>query len=293
MIAERLASLGASTLSAAAPLAMAALGGLATEAAGSLSIALEGYMLAGAFAAAACGQAAGSLGLGMLAGAAAGLGISALVAAAALWLRADAFVAGLAANILAPGLVSVVSQAAYGTKGVLAAESLRTGPWAIISVLSLASLALALILSRSVFGLRLRAAGEGDEIALAAGISSARYRFAAHLIAGAAAGLAGAALAAGIGAYVPGMTNGRGWIALVAVFLGARRAGGVAAASLFFGFLFALSNFAQAFPGGGAADASELLQALPYIATSLALVIWRSLERGRKGGRRWPDSRSG
>jgi general nucleoside transport system permease protein len=281
-------SFALSALVSAAPISLAALGGLATESAGSLSIALEGYMLVGSFAAAACGQATGSLGLGLAAGALAGLALSYLVAAAHRYLKADVFVAGLAANIMAPGIVSVISQAAYGTKGVLPAEAIRSDSGSMLALLICASLLLAILLSKSVFGLRLRAVGEGDEVAKAAGIGSGPYRFAAHLIAGGAAGLAGASLAAGIGAYVPGMSTGRGWIALVAVFLGARRALGVASACLVFGILFALSNLAQAFASPGSAqgivaDATELLQALPYIATALALVVWKRVERRKKG----------
>lgn len=281
-------SFALSALGSAAPLALAALGGLATEAAGSLSIALEGYMLVGAFAAAACGQAAGSLALGLAAGTLAGMSLSFLVAAVHRYLKADVFVAGLAANILAPGIVSVISQAAYGTKGVFTAEAIRSDSGAMLVLLICISLLLAAMLSRSVFGLRLRAVGEGEEVAKAAGIGSEPYRFAAHLIAGGAAGLAGASLASGIGAFVPGMSTGRGWIALVAVFLGAKRALGVSAACLVFGVLFALSNLAQSFVGPGTTpgivnDATELLQALPYIATALALVVWKRVESVRKG----------
>jgi len=283
VIISNAASLLLSSLGSAAPLALAALGGLATGASGSLAISLEGSMLAGAFAAAATARATGSLGLGLAVGALAGLFLSLLVAAAAIGLKSDVFVAGLAANILAPGLVSVISEAAYGTKGVLAAEALRASDWTILAVLAAAALLLALVLSRSVFGLRLRVAGEGDEVAKAAGIDSGRYRLAAHLIAGAASGLAGAALAAGIGAYVPGMTTGRGWIALVAVFLGGSRAGGVILSCLLFGCLFALANFAQGFAGSGAASMAELLQALPYLATALALIAFKRAEAGRGG----------
>jgi simple sugar transport system permease protein len=276
--------LGLSTLSSAAPLGLAALGGLATEASGSLSIALEGSMLAGAFAAAAVGRATGSLEIGMAAGILAGLLLSFLVSVAALGLKADVFVAGLAANILAPGIVSVISQTAYGTKGVLAAEAIRSGQGIILALLAAAALILALFLSRSVFGLRLRVAGEGDEVAKAAGIRSGSYRLAAHLIAGAASGLAGAALAAGIGAYVPGMSTGRGWIALVIVFLGGKNPGGVLLASLLFGLFFALSNFAQGFAAQSAASGAELLQALPYVAAAIVLVAWKNSEAGRKVG---------
>jgi simple sugar transport system permease protein len=284
---DNLTSLALSSLTSTAPLALAALGALATEEAGSLSISIEGSMIVGAFAAAMAAQAGSGLALGLIAGAAAGLGLSCLVGGAALALGADVFVAGLAANILAPGLVSVLSQAAFGTKGVLASESLRSGPWSIIVALSLLCLLLVLVLTRSVFGLRLRASGSvessasGEEVAQAAGISSRRYRLSAHLIAGAAAGIAGASLAAGVGAYVPGMTTGRGWIALVAVFLGGRRAWPVLLSCFVFGCLIALANLGQSFWNGGVGggNAMELLQALPYIATAIALIAWRRIEK--------------
>jgi ABC-type uncharacterized transport system permease subunit len=282
-LAGRLAAFGFATLVAAAPLSISALGGLATEFSGSLSISLEGSILVGAFSAAAVGMATGSAAAGLAAGLLAGLLLSLLVAGAALGLGADVFVAGLAANILAPGLVSVLSQSLYGTKGVLAASPLHLGAWDILALLAAACLLLSLFLSRSVFGLRLRVAGEGDEVAAAAGISSRPYRFNAHLIAGAASGLAGGALAASLGAFVPGMSSGRGWIALVAVFLGGRKPGGVLGACLLFGLLFALANLAQGLSLPFAASGLELLQALPYALAALALIFWKLAAR-RRGG---------
>ena len=277
-----LASLGLSTLSSAAPLGLAAMGGLATDYSGSLSVALEGCMLVGAFSAAAVARVSGDPALGMLAGALAGLLLSSLVGALAIGLKADVFVAALAADILAPGAVSVVSQAAYGTKGVLPAEALRAGEGEILALTALPALLLALFLARSVFGLRLRVAGEGDEVAKAAGVASGPYRLAAHLIAGGSSGLAGAALAAGIGAYVPGMSTGRGWIALVAVFLGARTPGGTLLACLLFGLLFALANIAQGIGLPGSSSGAELLQAVPYAVTAIALVAFKRAKRGRE-----------
>jgi general nucleoside transport system permease protein len=304
-----LASMAASTLGQTAPLLAAALGGLFTATAGSLSVALEGSMLAGAFAAAAVGGPAHSLALGLAAGALSGALLSALVASAAIALRADVFVAGLAANLLAPGAASALSQAAFGTKGVLPAEAMAAGAasraggaWAILeqgpafyALLAVAAL-LAAIHSKSVFGLRLKACGEGGEAALSAGLSPDRYRFAAHLVSGAASGLAGAAMTCGVAAFVPGMSAGRGWIALVAIYLGGRRPAGVALSCLLFGFLFAASNLAQGLYES-AASGAELLQALPYLATGIAFVLWKrrsgSSSRGRRAeggggsGARW------
>jgi simple sugar transport system permease protein len=239
-------------------------------------------MLVGAFGAAALGSASGSLALGMTAGSGAGALLGLIVGGAAIGLGADVFVAGLAANILAPGIISAISQAAFGTKGVITAPAIRAGATQMLCVVIATAAALALFLVRSVFGLRLRAVGEGPEIAKAAGVPSGPYRLVAHIIAGAAAGLAGAVLAAGIGAFAPGMSTGRGWIALVAVYLGGRKPVGVLLASLLLGLLFALSNLAQGF--GTLAPSAELLQALPYIVTAIAFIGWRRAEKRRKEG---------
>ena len=97
-------------------------------------------------------------------------------------------------------------------------------------------------------------------------------------------------MAAGVGAYVPGMSTGRGWIALVAVFFGARRSSGVIAACFLFGLLFAAANSVQALGGAasassGLSEASELLQALPFAATAMALALWKRTERNARGER--------
>lgn len=308
-------SLAVASLLAGAPIGLAAVGGLFTEAAGSLSVALEGCMTVGAFTAAAVARQAGIAGLGapeaamagLLAGLLAGLFLALLVGLAAERFGADVFVAGLAANLLAPGIASLVSMSLFGTKGVVQAAVLvgteaaargtltavpgTFGPSLAQTLLPLAgpgfllpifaSLILAVLLSTTILGLRMRAAGDPGEAAVAAGLDRAGLRILAHLVAGGAAGLAGAILAQGVSAWVPGMASGRGWIALVAIYLGGRRAWGVLLASLGFGFLIALSNAAQAFAGLPA----ELILALPYLVTGIALVVgrWagRSTEKGR------------
>ncbi len=283
MSLDGLAALLAAGLAAGAPIALAALGGLLTEAAGALSVALEGAMLAGAFAAAAVAVTTGNAALGLAAGLVAGALVGLLVGYAAGRLRADVFVAGLAANLLAPGAASLLSEEFFGTKGVIPAPALAGAP--VFAVMALAAIVIVAAYSLTPFGLRLRAVGERNEAARAAGLNSGAYRLGAHLAAGAAAGLAGAALASKIGAFVPGMSSGRGWIALVAIYLGAKRPGGVLLASLAFGLLISLSNAAQAFKDAPA----ELFLGLPYLVTALALILGKALSARKAAGRggRW------
>jgi len=292
MSIEGLSALLAAGLAAGAPIALAALGGLFTAAAGSLSVSLEGSMIVGAFFAAAASEAGGGVYVGFAAAALAGLSLALLVGYVSTKLGADVFVAGLAANLLAPGFVSILSASIFGTKGVVSATSLGLAELQIpffgelpfigralfgqdpaFYALVMASLILSLVFLATPFGLRLRAAGDPGEAAAAAGIDRGRARLAAHLVAGAAAGLAGAALSAKVAAFVPGMSSGRGWIALVALYLGGSRPLGAALASLGFGLLIALSNAAQAIQGAPA----ELFLAAPYLITALALVFGKAL----------------
>lgn len=296
MSANLISSFAVSAIGAAAPIALAALGGLYTAAAGSLSVAIEGSILVGAFAAASIGAASGSLELGLIGGAFGGLLLAATVAGAAIKLRADVFVAGLAANLLAGGGVSALSQSVFDTKGVVPAEALGRGAassapdslnvlgqGSAFIVLSAAAVLLAFAYTTSVFGLRLRASGQEAEAARAAGINPDRYRVASHLIAGTASGLAGAYMACGVAAFVPGMSAGRGWIALAAIYLGGKKPGGIVASCLLFGALFALANLLQGLRGQVAENA-ELLQAIPYLATAIAFVLWK--RRGLESAKR-------
>ena len=123
-----------------------------------------------------------------------------------------------------------------------------------------------LLLFRTVFGLRLRAIGERPEAAATLGLSVKAYRFAGVLLCGALASLGGAWLASEQHSFTDGMTGGRGYIALAAMIVGKWNPVGAAAACLLFGAAEALQITLQ-----GSAFPSELLQALPYLVTMLAL----------------------
>jgi simple sugar transport system permease protein len=288
-----------SALTIMTPLLYAAAGGLFTELAGMLNIALEGLLLTGAFAAAACAYFTGSTLLAVTAAVLASMALAALQGAVTLKLRANVFITGLAANLLATGAAVILSYHLFGTGGVIAGGGIpRLGTAAIpiigdIPVIGgvisghsgfvYASWVLlgvcGVVLAKTPFGMRLRSCGQGAEALTSLGLNPTAYRFEAFLISGAACGIGGAFLSLNLGVFVPNMSAGKGWIALVVIFLGRRRAGGLLAAALVFGLAEAFSHYAQ----GVLSVPSELIMAIPYLS-ALFVMIGASVFRKRKNG---------
>ncbi|MEI6874997.1 MAG: ABC transporter permease [Spirochaetota bacterium] len=276
MTSAYIAALLVSGLSSGLPIGIAALGGLCTEMAGSLSVALEGSMLFGSYAAIHVYLGSGSLALALGAALCAGSLTGLVVGWTATRLHADVFVAGLAANLLAPALVALVAERSFGTKGILAlppalAKAALGQNLTVLILLGLGVAVLGTLIHATPLGNRLQAAGERGEVARASGLDRDSLRLGAHILAGAASGLAGAALSLSIAAFVPGMSAGRGWMALVAIYLGGKKPLGTLVASLSFGLLLALANLAQStrwLP-------PELLPALPYLITGIVYIFAR------------------
>lgn len=291
-----IAAISGDALGLMTPILFAALGGLLSELSGMLNIALEGLIGVGAFAAAVAAIHSGSLTAGVVAGAAAGAVVAWGFGAVTLRLRANEFVTGLAVNLLASGLTVSVSARLFHTKGVvrIAAGALPVlpldgaghAPFLGRIILGHDALAYAgwiavplvwLLVRRTPFGLRLRAAGSNPRALVTLGKKPEAYKIAAILLSGLACGLAGASLSLGLGSYVPNATAGRGWIALVAVYLGGKNAWGVLAACFVFAFASSLANYAQGFLRVPA----DFILALPYVITLLALVGSAALKKLR------------
>lgn len=292
-----IAALAGDALGLMTPVLFAALGGLLSELAGMLNIALEGLIGVGAFAAAVVAIQSGSLAAGIAVGAATGAVVAWGFGAATLRLRANAFVTGLAVNLLASGLTVSVSARLFHTKGVV---KIAAGALPVLSPEAMGQASLPgriflghdiltyaswmavplvwLLVARTPFGMRLRAAGSNPRALVTLGKKPDRYKIIAVILSGLACGLAGASLSLGLGAYVPNATAGRGWIALVAVYLGGRGPAGVLAACFVFALASSLANYAQGF----LTVPSDFILALPYVITLLALVgaaVWKRLRQ--------------
>src|SRR5918998_1661178 len=264
----------ASTVRQATPLLLAAMGGLYSERAGVINIALEGLMLAGAFTAAAVTHYTGNPYLGLLAGILAGMVIAAIHAVACIRFRADQVVSGTAINILMIGIPAVVSGAVFlssGSTPQIPKEDLL--PWAPILIAFLLVPVTWYVLYRTPFGLRLRAVGEHPEAADAAGVRVKAIRYAGVLLSGALAGVGGAYLSTGQSSlFTRNMTSGRGFIALAALIFGKWKPVPTMLACLLFGFTDALATQLQGVKISGDEEIPvQFIQMIPYVLTIIVL----------------------
>jgi ABC-type uncharacterized transport system permease subunit len=287
------------TIDVMTPLLLAATGGLFSALAGVLNIALEGLMLFSSFFSVVVAVATGNVFLGILGGVLATLALTTLFGAISLGLRANIFICGLATNLLAAALSMVLAFSFYGQTGsvnfpemprlvpvvvpllgrvpILADVVSRHNPLVYVSWVLLA--AAAVVIYRTPFGMRLRAVGTNPKAAFALGINPARMQFASLLISGFCCAIGGAMLTLTLGAFVPNVTSGRGWIALVIIYLGNRTPLGILLGSIVFGLVEFVSNYLQAvsnIPGG-------LLLSLPFFVTVVVLIIYSLIERNVHG----------
>jgi simple sugar transport system permease protein len=281
-----------SVLAASTSLLIAATGELVTERSGVLNLGVEGMMISGA----ACGfggaWASGSIIIGALCGMLAGTALSLIFALMALGLAVNQVATGLALTILGTGLSGLIGAGFVGQR-IATAPHLHIPGLTDIPLLgrilfgedAFVYLSLALIIGvwwflyRSRAGLILRACGDNHVSAHALGYPVLRIRLLAVMFGGACAGLAGAYLPlAYTPFFIPGMTAGRGWIALALVVFSSWRPGRLVIGAYLFGAVTILQLHAQ---GAGIGIPSQFMSALPYLATVIVLVL---LSRTRRGG---------
>ncbi len=275
-------------LVAGVPLLFASLGEIIAEAAGVLNVGLEGMMLAGAFAGFVATLVTGDLWVGLAAGALTGLLVSLVMVVLCIRLGLDQIVVGVAIVLTAEGATAVLHSTLYGDSY----PRLDAAPRFAIPVLSdlpvlggsLFSQPLpvylgfilvgivAWLLRQSSVGLHLRAAGEQPASLDAAGVSVVRVRTVAELACGTLAGVAGAYLSiVGAGTFVPFVTNGMGFIAIVIAMLARGRAWWSVAGAFLFGMSLSLATALQLV---GIDVPVDVVQMLPFVSVMLVLIIF-------------------
>lgn len=269
---------------AATPLLIAAMGELVVERSGVLNLGVEGMMIMGAVTGFGVALTTGSPWLGVFAAILIGALFSLLFAFLTLTLVTNQVATGLALTLLGLGLSGMIGEGFVGLPGVkmgtLYIPFLTDLPYVgrlvfgqdpifYISIMLTAGVAYFLFYTKA--GLTLRSVGDNHGSAHALGIRVIAIRYLAVMFGGACAGLAGAYLAL---VYVPqwveGMSAGRGWIALALVVFASWRPWRVLAGAYLFGAVTIGQLHAQAL---GWPIPSQLLSALPYLATIMVLVL--------------------
>jgi general nucleoside transport system permease protein len=276
------------TVSLSVPLIFGALGGVISERAGVVNVAIEGQLLAGAFVSAMVASLTGSVFAGLFAALIAGMLVSFVLAAFAIKYIVDQVIVGVVLNVLVAGLTNFLYTE------VLAVDPTRLnhpptldrlpipglssipiiGPvlfdqTIIVYLMYIAVAAVYFGLFHTKWGLRVRSVGEHPQAADTVGINVSSTRFWNVSLAGAIAGLGGAYFTLGsVGLFTKEMTAGQGFIALAAVIFGRWDPIRATLAALLFGFATNLQNvlgiICSPVP-------SEFMLMLPYVVTIFAV----------------------
>jgi simple sugar transport system permease protein len=258
----------------AIPYLFAASGGVVAERSGIVSLTLEGFMLTGAFAAVVGTHYSGSPWIGVLSGMFGGLVFALIHAVTTIRYRADQVVVGVAINLLAIGVTRFFLKLLFASSSNSPrvtgfGGNIRAGGFdnPLLWLGLVVAPAMAFLIYRTPFGLRVRAAGEHPEAAESVGVSVKRVRYLAVAISGILAGLGGVYLALDQHQFTDQMTAGRGFIAISAVIFGRWSPIRAALACL----LFAAAETLQIQLQGSHAIPSQFIEMIPYVLTIIAL----------------------
>ncbi len=272
----------------AVPLAFGSMAGLICERVGIINIAIEGQLLAGAFAGAVVATVTGNPFTALLVAPIAGALVGALLAFFSIKYRVDQIVVGVVLNVLVIGVTSYLfSTILKDNKSLLnqppGLPTIRIPLLAdipvfggvffnqnvLIYIMFAAVFVLQFMLFRSKWGLRMRSVGEHPKAADTVGIKVNRTRWLNTMLGGAVAGLGGVAFTTMIAVtFGKEMTAGKGYIALAAMILGRWNPTGAFAAALLFGFAEALRGTLSIV---GTPVPTQFLAMLPYLATIFAV----------------------
>ncbi|MCD6120659.1 MAG: ABC transporter permease [Spirochaetales bacterium] len=276
------------TLRMATPIIYATLGEIIIERAGVLNLGIEGTMLIGAMTGFLVTITSGSLWLGILMAALAGMLLSLLMAFLAVYLGLSQHVSGLGITLFATGLAMFIYRLYFGSPTVpptikpftpiaipLLSKIPVIGPsffnqytltyisWLLIPII-------AILLYKTNMGLKIRTVGENPFAADTVGVNVNRTRTLSLITGGALMGIGGAFLTIANGnMFLSDVVGGRGWVSIAMVIFGNWDPLKGAAGALLFGFLDGLQLRLQ---GLGFKIPFHVFLLIPYLLTIIALI---------------------
>lgn len=285
----------------ATPLILGALGGLFSERAGIINIAIDGTMQIGAFCAMLCvlffemnGYPYGKWVALIIASIVGAIYIS-IHALASIHFQADQTISSTSLNVLAGGFTIYLCQVmfqTFSTPPISASSGFKKmnipifneipiiGKLFFTNIYSTTILTFILVLItwfvlyKTPFGLRLRSCGENPQASASMGIHVVKMRWIAEWISGAFSGLAGAVLVLTTSSfYYAGTVHGLGFVAVATLIFGKWDPWKVLIAGIFFGFSQVLGIYSSSIPILSTLP-SQLFSLFPYVTTIIALIIF-------------------
>lgn len=278
-----------STIRISVPIIMLALGVCFCEKSGVHAMGAEGHMLMASFVSVIITILTGSHLLGILAGILSAMLVAVLFSFFTVRLGANQVICGLGTNFFVLGLTSSLQRYFWGTSGVPRIAALNPVEIPLLSKIPflgpllfnqpiLTYLAYILvpvawwIMFKSTWGLQLRAVGENPSCADTLGVNVLRTRSLSILVCGAFCGLGGSILALQqVQTFTENITNGRGWLAIIAATFGGWNPVGAAGAGLLFGASEALQLRLQM--SSSINISSYIILMLPYLMALLFILL--------------------
>ncbi len=279
-----------SVIRVSTPLLFGTMSALVCSVAGTVNIGIEGMMLMSSFWGTIVASFSKNPWLGLLTGVSTAVVLAALLAYFHLNLRTNVVIAGVATNLFSSGLTVFLLFMITGEKGTSAALKsyvlpriqlpiLKDIPFInkvlsghnVLTYLAIVSVfVIHYLITKTPFGMKIRAVGENPDAALSVGISVKKMRYYSFLLSGMLAGFGGAFLSMGyVSWFARDMTSGRGFISLAAQALGGKSAllGGVGA--MLFGIAESVGITLQSLR-----IPSEITNMFPFILTLGVLLLY-------------------
>lgn len=279
----------AATVRLSAPLALATMGSVFGHKAKIFNIGLESYVLTSAFFATWGSYMFENAFMGLLFGIAAGIVMSAVFGVFVLHFRADPIVVGIAMNLSAWGLTSLLLFNIFNIRGSFMDPRIKSftsldipllnkipliGPILnnhniLVYVAIMIVIISQIVMYKTPFGLRLRGVGINERAVQSTGVSVLKYKWSSLIITGVLAGMAGAVLPlSGISMFTENMSAGKGFLAVSAARIGKGDPLKSFFACLIFAFADAVSIGMQRFN-----IPSQLVLMVPYLVTIIVMCL--------------------
>ncbi len=263
------------------PLIFAMLGALLTEYTGTLAVFMEGAINLSAFLIAVFIISTGSKTISFVASSAIVMFLIFLTSVFVDKKKANPFLVGLSINMFSEGICSFYigkfSKAhtiAFSNYALSANIAPSSSLFATIIALIMAVLA-HLFLKYSAYGIRLKFVGGYSNALNISGVDISKYKVLSWVFAAFFASCAGGSLVFRISAYSYGMSFGKGWMGILAVFLGMRKP----LLALIAVFIFSATEYGTGILQAKIAISPTLMLSLPYITSLLLYIAYNMLKK--------------